>query len=65
MAERTSRRERTESKGGGLVVWGLFLVGAAVALAQLPTATILGVVRDSSGAVAPEVSLTARNVETG
>jgi hypothetical protein len=51
----------------------LFLVGVLVALAalsrpaaaQLPTATILGVVKDSSGAVVPDTALTARNVETG
>ena len=36
-----------------------------VATAQLPTATILGVVRDSSGAVIPGVALTTRNTETG
>ena len=44
------------------VVW--ILLGA-VALAQLPTATISGTVRDSSGAVVPGVSLTATSSETG
>ena len=39
----------------------LFVIGASVSLAQLPTATILGAVRDSSGAVIPGVSLTARD----
>ena len=43
----------------------LCLVFSQVALAQLPTATILGVVKDSTGAVIPGVSLTARSVETG
>ena len=43
----------------------LFLLGASVAVAQLPTATILGVTKDSSGAVVPNVAVTARNVETG
>ena len=38
-----------------------FLMGTAAALAQLPTATILGVVRDSSGALVPEAALTAQN----
>ena len=33
--------------------------------AQLPTATILGVVKDSSGAIIPDAALTARNVDTG
>ncbi|OFV95381.1 MAG: hypothetical protein A3H28_02260 [Acidobacteria bacterium RIFCSPLOWO2_02_FULL_61_28] len=40
-------------------------IGEWQAWAQLPTATILGVVRDPSGAVVPGVDLTARNVETG
>ena len=35
------------------------------AVSQLPTATILGVVKDASGAVVPAAGLTARNVETG
>ena len=39
--------------------------GASLALAQLPTATILGVVKDATGAVMPDATLTARNVETG
>ena len=40
------------------------LMGASLSLAQLPTATILGVVRDSTGAVVPGVNLTARNTVT-
>ncbi len=45
---------------------GVFLIlwGAATAFAQLPTATILGVVKDSTGAVVPGVTLTARNTDT-
>jgi len=35
------------------------------AFAQLPTATILGTVRDSSGAVIPGADVAARNTETG
>ena len=38
---------------------------APAAPAQLPTATILGVVKDASGAVIPEAKLTARSVDTG
>ncbi len=48
-------------------VVGVFLflfVASATLFAQLPTATILGVVKDSSGAVVPGVNLTARNVDT-
>jgi len=38
---------------------------ATGSFAQLPTATILGVVRDATGAVVPQAGLTARNVDTG
>src|SRR5713226_3483110 len=48
-----------------IVVSIIFVIGMSVSLAQLPTATILGAVKDSSGAVVPGVSLTARNLETG
>ena len=50
------------------LIVGLFLflfVASATIFAQLPTATILGVVKDSSGSVIPDVNLTARNVDTG
>ena len=43
----------------------VFWCSASFALAQLPTATILGVVRDASGGVVPAVTLTARNTATG
>jgi hypothetical protein len=52
----------------GALVCSFLLLAAvfiSLALAQLPTATVLGVVRDSSGAVVPDTALTARNVETG
>ena len=61
-------RLRGESLGirnwlGGLLFF-LFVASATI-FAQLPTATILGVVKDASGAVIPDVNLTARNVDTG
>jgi hypothetical protein len=46
----------------GIVV---LLIASSAAFAQLPTATILGVVKDSTGAVVPGANLTAKNIETG
>jgi outer membrane receptor protein involved in Fe transport len=44
----------------------LILPGIAIpAFAQLPTATILGVAKDSSGGVLPNVAVTIVNVDTG
>ncbi|OFW34684.1 MAG: hypothetical protein A3J28_02440 [Acidobacteria bacterium RIFCSPLOWO2_12_FULL_60_22] len=50
-----------------LAVSLLFCIGilAPAAFAQLPTATILGVVKDGTGAVVPGAGLTARSTETG
>jgi len=47
--------------------WGLLilLVCPPLAAPQLPTAEILGVVKDGSGAVVPGVTVTVRNVDTG
>jgi hypothetical protein len=47
------------------VVALLVLAATPALLAQLPTAAILGVVKDTSGAVVPGATLTARNTETG
>ena len=49
---------------GGCVVLVL-AANANIALAQLPTASILGTVRDSSGAVIPGAEIAAKNTETG
>ena len=59
--------EKVLQKTGGLVFSFLLWAGVltSFAFAQLPTATVLGVVKDSSGAVVPGVALTARNVDTG
>jgi len=43
----------------------LFLLAASVLMAQIPTATILGIVTDSTGGTVPDARLTARNVDTG
>src|SRR3989475_6691709 len=50
----------------GVFVLGLILFMAAVRVfAQLPTGTILGTVKDASGALVPGATVTAQNVETG
>ncbi len=49
-------------------IWSVILVlsgGAAVACAQVASATLLGEIRDQSAAVAPGVTVTARNAATG
>src|SRR5688572_16518109 len=48
-----------------LLLLVVLLAGAAPALAQLPTGTVLGTVRDSANAVIPGATLTAVNTETG
>src|SRR5216117_4342736 len=45
--------------------FSLLLIMGKQAMSQLPTGTILGAVKDSSGAVIPGASITAKNVETG
>src|SRR5947199_641414 len=45
--------------------FSLLLIMRKQAMSQLPTGTILGAVKDSSGAVIPGASITAKNVETG
>ena len=40
-------------------------LGTALGFAQLPTATILGTVKDSTGAVVPDTTVTVRNIGTG
>ncbi|MBX3276547.1 MAG: TonB-dependent receptor [Acidobacteria bacterium] len=47
----------------GLVV--LLIATAAVAEAQFETATVLGTVRDTNGAVLPSAAVTLRNIATG
>ncbi len=49
----------------GVFIMLILALATPVAIAQLPTATILGVVKDSTGAIIPAAKLTARNVDTG
>src|SRR5690349_18359614 len=48
-----------------MVSAAILLLLAIPVVAQLPTATILGVAKDSSGGVLPNVSVTISNVDTG
>src|SRR6266487_2582852 len=48
-----------------VLLMGMILAGGHPVSAQVTTATIAGVVQDSSGAVIPGVSVTTRNPETG
>ncbi len=57
--------ENVPTKKVWAISWLFVLIGASTSFAQLPTATILGVVKDSSGGVIPSAALTARNVATG
>ena len=43
---------------------GLIALPTCLVFAQLPTGTILGVVKDSSGAVIPGASVTITNIDT-
>src|SRR6202790_5260529 len=48
-----------------IVLTAILILLAIPTFAQLPTATILGVAKDSSGGVLPNVTVTATNVDTG
>jgi len=48
---------------GAILLW--LIAGLSQMPAQVTTATILGRVTDSTGAIVPGVSITIRNVETG
>src|SRR5882672_12617398 len=41
------------------------LLASALAMGQTTTATLSGVVKDASGAMVPDVKVTARNADTG
>ncbi|HVB33679.1 MAG TPA: TonB-dependent receptor [Patescibacteria group bacterium] len=60
-----SRRSLRFFCGSGLLISLVFFVAGISALAQLPTASILGTVKDPSGAAVPGVTVVATNVDTG
>src|SRR2546427_12004182 len=74
----SDRKKRGEKLMGGVfghVRWGyrvglfamalVLLVAAIPGFAQLPTGTILGTVKDASGALVPGAAVTAPNLGTG
>ena len=65
LAHSVHSRKMVSNKIFRLIRLGLFLASGAALFAQLPTAAILGVVKDTSGAVVPGATITARNAETG
>ncbi len=48
-----------------VLLMGMILAGGHLVSAQVTTATISGVVQDSSGAVIPGVSIAVKNIDTG
>ncbi len=53
-----------EVKGIFAALCLVFAVNGSTAMAQTPTATVTGQVRDASGAAIPGVRVSARNVQT-
>ena len=49
----------------GTGILGVILLGSGLVFGQNFSAAITGVVRDATGAVVPQASVTVRNVETG
>ena len=60
-----SRVRRAQSWGWIAGLAFLLFAATSSSFAQQTTATILGTVKDTSGAVVPEASMTARNLDTG
>src|SRR5215475_9828973 len=61
------RQRKWAFRFAALLTWlaCLLVMSVPTALAQLPTAAVSGYVRDSSGAVIPQATVTASNRETG
>src|SRR5690349_13795803 len=55
---------RPEARGANMRRWVIFFLSAGTLMAQSSTATLFGVVRDSSGGVLPQVEITATHVAT-
>src|SRR5262249_28824316 len=51
--------------GAGTAIVALIALGTCLSVAQTSTATILGTVKDTSGALVPGVSITIKHTETG
>src|SRR5213596_4086232 len=51
--------------GAGTAIVALIALGTCLSLAQTSTATILGTVKDASGALVPGVSITVKHTESG
>jgi hypothetical protein len=51
-------------RSGRGAVFAFLFIAAIPMLAQVPTATLRGVVKDSSGGVVPGTTITVRNVDT-
>jgi len=49
----------------GVRIIGLIVLGSCLVSGQSATATIVGLVRDTSGALVAGVSITAKHVDTG
>ena len=65
MSKKLNSHRALIAKFGFVVLLSIICLGMSKAYAQLPTATILGTVKDASGAVVPEAKLTAKNTGTG
>ena len=47
------------------LIFALIVLGTCLSVAQTSTATILGTVKDASGALIPGVSITVKHTESG
>jgi len=47
------------------LIFAVIVLGTCLSAAQISTATILGTVKDTSGALVPGVSITVKHTESG